>query len=230
MCGALAELVTRTNGGKSLLPCVLFSFRMMSDIRIECRNANSQRETARFGPTGSCGSGLEPGSAGAIGLDGFWSNRPPNSTERGIIAPMKASLWLNIVILVGASLLQAQTAYHPGQVIHVSVTFDGPYVVKIKGVQVVASIPTAPDSQPGFKTEMFFTESKPTGPNTFDVSYRVPDNQASGDYPLKQIRASVTDSSLTLFYESEQDFTARILKIENVQSFVKPKIKDVQVP
>jgi hypothetical protein len=34
---------------------------------------------------------------------------------------------------------------------------------------------------------------------------------------------------LTLFYESE-DFPAGILKIENIQSFVKPKIKDVQVP
>ena len=143
---------------------------------------------------------------------------------------MKAYPWLSIVILLGAGLLQAQTVYHPGQVIHVSITFDGPNIVKIKGVQVVAKIPTAPDSQPGFKAEMFFTESKPIGPNTFDVSYRVPDNQASGDYSLKQIRASLTDSSLTLFYESEQDFTAMILKIENVQSFVKPKIKDVQVP
>lgn len=142
---------------------------------------------------------------------------------------MKASLWLNIVILLGAGFLQAQTVYHPGQEIHVSVTFDGPYVLKIKKVQIVASIPAAPDSQPGFKTEIFLTESKPSGPNTFDVWYRVPDNQASGDYPLKQIRAGVSDSSLTLFYESE-DFPARTLKIENVQSFVKPKIKDVQVP
>lgn len=158
------------------------------------------------------------------------STAPKNSSESGIIAPMKASLWLSIVILLGAGLLQAQTIYHPGQVIHVSVTFDGPNIVKVKGVQVVAKIPTAPDSQPGFKTEMFFTESKPTGPNTFDVSYRVPDNQASGDYPVEQIRASVSDSSLTLFYESQKDFPARILKIENVQSFVKPKIKDVQVP
>lgn len=142
---------------------------------------------------------------------------------------MKASLWLNIVILLGAGLLHAQTVYHPGQEIHVSVTFDGPYVVKVKKVQIVASIPTAPDSQPGFKTEIFLTESRQTGPNTFDVWYRVPDNQASGDYPLKQIRAGVSDSSLTLFYESD-DFPARTLKIENIQSFVKPKIKDVQVP
>ena len=61
--------------------------------------------------------------------------------ESGIIAPMKASLWLSIVILLGVGSLQAQTVYHPGQVIHVSVTFDGPYVVKLKGVQVLASIP-----------------------------------------------------------------------------------------
>jgi hypothetical protein len=42
------------------------------------------------------------------------------------------------------------------------------------------------EGQPGFKTEIFLTESKQTGPNTFDVWYRVPDSQASGDYPLKQ--------------------------------------------
>jgi hypothetical protein len=84
---------------------------------------------------------------------------------------MKASLWLSFVILLGAGLLRAQTVYRPGQVIHVSVSFDGPNILKIKGVQVVASIPTAPDSQPGSKTEMFFTESKPTGPNTFDRGF-----------------------------------------------------------
>ena len=54
------------------------------------------------------------------------------------------------------------------------------------------SIPTAPDSQPGFKTELFLTESKQTGAETFDVPYTVPDNQASGDYQIKQIRPSVT--------------------------------------
>ena len=160
----------------------------------------------------------------------FRGSRKGAARSRRHAKAPKASLSLSMVILLGASLLQAQTVYHPGQVIHVSVTFDGTYVTKIKGVQVVASIPSAPDSQPGFKTEIFLTESKPTGPNSFEVSYRVPDNQASGEYPLKQIRASLTDSSLTLFYESEKDFTPRILKIENIQSFVKPKIKDVQVP
>ena len=141
------------------------------------------------------------------------------------------SLGLSVAILLGSSLLHAQAVYHPGQVIHVSVTFEGPFVSKIKKVQVAASLLTAPpDSQPGFKTEIFLTESKQAGPNTFDVSYLVPDNQASGDYPMKQIRVGLIDSSLTLFYEAQTDFSPKTLKIENPESFVKPKIKDVQVP
>ncbi len=36
------------------------------------------------------------------------------------------------------------------------------------------------------------------------------------------------NSWIARFYESE-DFPVRTLKIENIQSFVKPKIKDVQV-
>src|ERR1700758_4810102 len=50
---------------------ILLSFRMISDTRIECRNANSSGETAGVGPIGSDRGGVEPGSAGAVELDGF---------------------------------------------------------------------------------------------------------------------------------------------------------------
>src|SRR5438876_10450039 len=52
----------------------LFSFRMISDTQIECRDANSQGEAAWFGPAGRNWGGTEPRSSGAVGLDGFLSS------------------------------------------------------------------------------------------------------------------------------------------------------------
>src|ERR1039458_10340211 len=54
----------------------LLSFRMISDTRIEYRNANSRRETARFRPTGSYGSGVKPRGTGSIGVDGLLRSLP----------------------------------------------------------------------------------------------------------------------------------------------------------
>jgi hypothetical protein len=57
----------------------MFSFRMISDTRIECQNANSQGETTRFGSARSNRGGTQPRSAGALGVDGFL----PTDEERG---------------------------------------------------------------------------------------------------------------------------------------------------
>jgi hypothetical protein len=70
-------------GGPRLARHLLFSFRMISDTRIECRNANSEGETARIGPTIPNRGGVEPGSAGALGLDGFLRSPP----QRGAYLP-----------------------------------------------------------------------------------------------------------------------------------------------
>src|ERR1017187_1534668 len=64
----------------------LLSFRMISDTRIECQNASSQRETAAIGPTGSGRGRVEPGGPGAVDLDGFLSLLPQRS-------PYLPSLW-----------------------------------------------------------------------------------------------------------------------------------------
>ncbi len=58
-------------------------FRMISDTRIECRYANSQRESTWFEPTGSNRRGAQPGSPGSLSLDGFSSCKP----ERGPYLP-----------------------------------------------------------------------------------------------------------------------------------------------
>ena len=63
-----------------LIVLALLSFRMISDTRIECRNANTQRETAGVEPAGSDRSGVESRGPGSIGLDGFlWSLRQRGS-------------------------------------------------------------------------------------------------------------------------------------------------------
>src|ERR1039457_6849720 len=54
----------------------LLSFRMISDTRIEYRNANSRRETARFRPTGSYGGGVKPRGTGSVGGGGFLGSLP----------------------------------------------------------------------------------------------------------------------------------------------------------
>jgi hypothetical protein len=51
----------------------LFSFRMISDTRIECQNANSEGETAGIGPAGRNRGGAEPRSSSAALVDGFLS-------------------------------------------------------------------------------------------------------------------------------------------------------------
>src|SRR6266852_9569708 len=61
---------------------ILFSFRMISDTRIECRDANSQGETAQIGPTGTDRGGVEPGRPGSVGVDGFLSSLPQRGPYR----------------------------------------------------------------------------------------------------------------------------------------------------
>src|SRR5713101_4791880 len=67
---SVAEMETQVSGA-TVLGDSMFSFRMISDTRIECQNANSEGETAWIGPVGSGRGGVEPGSSGALGLDGF---------------------------------------------------------------------------------------------------------------------------------------------------------------
>src|SRR5208283_3253158 len=64
----------------------LLSFRMISDTRIECQNADSERQATRFDPTGSHRGGVESGGSGSIVLDGFLWSLP----QRGSYLP---SFW-----------------------------------------------------------------------------------------------------------------------------------------
>jgi hypothetical protein len=125
----------------------------------------------------------------------------------------------------------AQTpVYHPGQKLIIKISFDGPDADKITGADFNFGLPggSAP-SQPGFSNAMFSNESKPTtAPHTFEITFNIPDIQASGEYHLSQIRATFNSPSVTLLYSGDE-LPARVVKIDNPKTLTKPKLKDVEV-
>ena len=136
------------------------------------------------------------------------------------------------VIVLNFSFVLAQTpvpAYRPGQTISFSVTFEGHDVAHISNVSAYASTPQVPDSQPGFQRDFGFNVSKQIGPNTFEFSYVIPHNQASGDYQLGSITATVgTQETIPITYHSPSEFPARKFTITNPKTLEKPTIKDVK--
>jgi hypothetical protein len=138
-----------------------------------------------------------------------------------------------LVFLFSGSARAQAPVYHPGDVLRISVTFGGPDAGRITSAVINLTTPSVSSSQPGFKADIYPGESKQTGPNTFEVSYKIPEIQASGEYQLDQIRAVVTvgrDAPITLFYNPPADFPRKTFKIENPNTLVKPTIKDVKVP
>jgi hypothetical protein len=138
-------------------------------------------------------------------------------------------------ILLNLGIAGAQApVYHNGDVIRISVTFDGPDAAKIEAAAFTAGmgVPAA-TSQAGFQTGFYCdqSKSKKTAPNTFECSFTIPDTQASGEYTLNQIRgfAHVGDQ-VQVFWDSPADFPKKMLRIENSNKFVKPSIKDVTIP
>jgi hypothetical protein len=136
-------------------------------------------------------------------------------------------------ILFGFGIANAQQmpSYKPDQTITISVTFEGSDAARIKWVLMVWNLPKAPDTQPNFSTQLNSgnqNNSRKTGPNTFAVSFKIPHNQASGDYTLAQIQATVDSPAVTLDYEN-QEIPERKVIINNTETLEKPKIKDVKV-
>jgi len=138
------------------------------------------------------------------------------------------------LLLSGYAKAQSPVVYHPGQSIRITIKFDGPDAGKIKSAVINLHLPAISESQPGFSAEIYGGESNPVGPNTFEVSFKIPETQASGDYQINQIRAIVNVSgseTVTLFYNSPTDFPAgKTFTVENPNSIVKPEIKSITVP
>lgn len=144
-----------------------------------------------------------------------------------------ASILTALVLLCNSSAKAQVPTYHPGETIRIPITFDGPDAPKISAVQIVCDTPKSPEKQPNFSTQVFPGVSKQSGVNTFEISYLIPDTQASGEYTLDQIRAIATigsgpsQSSVQLLYLATE-FPARKFTINNSQTLEKPKIKDVK--
>jgi hypothetical protein len=130
-----------------------------------------------------------------------------------------------VIMLAGLSgVVHAQT-YKPGDKITLKVTFEGKDASRITYVSM--SIRTGGDlpTQPNFATDLGTSDFKSVGPNTFEATFVVPDNQASGDYQLVEIQARI-DQLVTLHY-SQTEYPERHFKIENSKTIEKPKIKSL---
>lgn len=130
-------------------------------------------------------------------------------------------------LAVSAKAQEQTQVYHPGQIIKVSVTFDGPDADKISKVAVNLKTSQSPADQPGFSTDLYSQESSSTVPRTFVISLPIPTTQASGDYQISQIRIFVTEPNINLIYSPPGDFTTKTYTIKNPEHFVKPDIKSV---
>ncbi len=96
-------------------------------------------------------------------------------------------------------------------------------------MKISLTIPKAPENQAGFLTKIFPGEYKQAGPNTFEVYYKIPENQASGEYKLDEISVVIgQEAPITLSYSSPADFPTKTFKVENPKSIMKPTIKNIR--
>lgn len=137
---------------------------------------------------------------------------------------------LGLMFSASPNKAQEPTTYHPGETIRVSVVFEGPDADKIVTANTYSELkslvkPEQAGFQPGFGSN-----SNKTAPNTFELSFKVPDNQATGDYVLTQISANlqIGDSRVGVVY-GPMDFPALKFRIENPNTIKKPAIKNVTV-
>jgi hypothetical protein len=152
----------------------------------------------------------------------------PNPISRAAIFMV-----LTALVFCGSAKAQTPTApveYRPGDIIKISVTFEGKDADKITAVSMYLVNSNPPTDQRGFQHDARSGDSKPTGPNTFELSYPIPDNIATGDYKLTDITASFYKPAQVNLSYDVSEFPAKTFTIKNSKTLVKPKIKDVKVP
>jgi len=136
-----------------------------------------------------------------------------------------------MTVLVGAQIfgqnVAVQRVYHPDDVIRLQVTFEGPNIADLRwvSIQLYGQQLVAKD-QPGFENQLSGGDSKRISENTFETSFKIPQNAATGDYKLV-LAATVPGRSLR--YESPKDFKEEIFHIDNPSHFESPKIKSVTI-
>ena len=130
------------------------------------------------------------------------------------------------LVFSGAARAQAPV-YHPGDTIKVSVTFEGPDAAKITNVNMYVNTEKAAPNQEGFEKDFRTNQFNRINPVTFEITYTVPQNLASGEYHLEDITVVLDQSAPIRFsYRSPTDFKPKTFKIENPKTVTRPTIKD----
>jgi hypothetical protein len=125
---------------------------------------------------------------------------------------------------------QAPVSYRPGEVIRISITFDGPDADKIRYANMSVSLTSKQDPDQSNFENSFRGNSKLTGPKTFEVYYTVSDTLADGEYKLSMLTAILVigqTSGQVAFNYGPSDFPSITFKIDNPTKVKKPTIKSV---
>jgi len=151
--------------------------------------------------------------------------------DQSIVCFTKALLVLAGISVCSVALAQEIAhPYHPGDVLHVLVKFSGPDARKISSAAVnlefVGDANAIRKDQPNFASTLYLSESHSTPePNTFDVSIKVPINQASGEYRVGYLRGIITEPSVVIEYRAPADFKERTYTIDNPERIVRPTVE-----
>src|SRR5262249_23769740 len=148
----------------------------------------------------------------------------PGEKKKTMKRRIITTIQIAMAIALATVPLRAQNAtrvtpfYKPGDTLRLSVAFDGTNIDDIKDLQISLLFNDAqiPDNQRGFNTQPYGGESKRVSPTAFELSFKIPDNCATGNYYLRLL---ATVNGRRIFYSSPKDFDQRIFRIENSAHF-----------
>jgi hypothetical protein len=140
-----------------------------------------------------------------------------------------AFLFVALILQAPNALAQQVTPfYRPGDTLRLAIAFDGPDTAAITTVQIGLYLTTGEVTtvgQRGFEAQLFGGISKPTSVReTFEVSFQIPPNAATGDYFLK---IQAVANHRMIYYQSPGDFPQKIFHIDNPEHFPEPTIKSI---
>lgn len=136
------------------------------------------------------------------------------------------------ILVVGLGIVQAQDAKplprHPGELIKYQIKFDGPNADRIKTVNANLSLRIqGPKDQAGFNGGMQTNGIPPSTPRNFELTFKVPENAANGDYFLSF--SALADEGYGN-YTDGQEFNVPPVRVENPKKFTPPEVTVTPLP
>lgn len=133
------------------------------------------------------------------------------------------------LLACGPIAIAQEVVYHPGDTVKVSVAFGGPDASKITSVGGYMKIVSTPadDKQAAFTHDSNSRSGKLIGPDTYEVDFPISGNQASGEYRLEEIEATLTVSQGGRIGFSYTKFPPVTFRIENPTEVKQPTLKGV---